>query len=58
MTIQPRMAFVTVMAMVLLGAGLATWQAQHDYRHGMAASKSRYIHSVDPFSNVSLASNP
>jgi hypothetical protein len=52
-TNQPRLAFALVMAAVVLGAGLAPLQALRSYRHDMATSEARYVHSVDPFSNVS-----
>jgi hypothetical protein len=52
-TNQPRLAFALVIAAVVLGAGLAPLQALRSYRHDMASSEARYIHSVDPFSNVS-----
>ena len=57
-TCQPRLAFAIVATAVLLGTGLAAWQAQRNYHHEMAASKSRYILSVDPFANTLLTSNP
>jgi hypothetical protein len=57
-TCQPRLAFAIVAIAVVLGTGLANWQAQRNYRHEMAASKSRYILSVDPFANTLLTSNP
>jgi hypothetical protein len=57
-TNQPRLAFAIVMTAMVIGSGSAMWQAQRNYNHQMAGSESRYIHSVDPFSNVSLASNP
>src|ERR1035441_9277775 len=57
-TCQPRLAFAIVAIAVLLGTGLADWQAQQNYNHAMAASKSRYILSVDPFANTLLTSNP
>ena len=56
-TCQPRLAFAIVALAVLLGTGLANWQAVRGYHHEMAASKSRYIHSVDPFANPLLTSN-
>lgn len=58
MTCQPRLAFAIVATAVLLGTGLANWEAERNYHHEMAASKSRYIHSVDPFANTLLTSNP
>lgn len=54
----PKFAFALVVTAVLLGSGLANWQAQQNYHRDMAASKSRYIHSVDPFANTLLTSNP
>jgi hypothetical protein len=57
-TCQPRLAFAIVASAVLLGTGLANWEAQRSYQHDMAASKSRYIQSVDPFANTLLTSNP
>ena len=56
-TCQPRLAFAIVAMAVLLGAGLANWQAVRSYHHAMAASKTRYILSVDPFANILLTSN-
>ena len=56
-TCQPRLAFAIVAMAVLLGAGLANWQAVRSYHHEMAASKLRYIHLVDPFANTLLTSN-
>jgi len=57
-TCQPRLAFAIVAIAVLVGTSLANWQALRSYDHEMAASKSRYIHSVDPFANTLLTSNP
>ena len=58
MTCQPKPAFAILAVAVLLGTGLANWQAERNYHHDMAASKARYIHSVDPFANTLLSSNP
>jgi hypothetical protein len=57
-TNQPKLAFAIVMSAVVLGTGLATLQAQQNYHQEIAASKIRYIQSVDPFANTLLASNP
>lgn len=57
LTCRPRLAFAIVTIAVLLGTGLANWQAVSSYRHEMAASKSRYILSVDPFAHTLLTSN-
>ena len=57
-TCQPRLAFAIVIVAVVFGTGLATWQAQHSYHQEIAASKVRYIQSVDPFANPLLTSNP
>ncbi len=57
-TCQPRLAFAIVITAVLLGAGLANLQAEQHYQQAMAASKSRYIHSVDPFANTLPNANP
>jgi hypothetical protein len=57
-TNQPRLAFAVVMTAVVLGTGLATWQAQRNYHQEVVASKVRYIQSVDPFANTLLTSNP
>lgn len=57
-TNQPRLAFAMVMTAIILGTGLATWQAQQNYHQEIAASKVRYIQSVDPFANILLSSNP
>jgi hypothetical protein len=56
-TCQPRLAFAIVAIAVVLGTGLANWEAVRSYHHEMANSKSRYIHSVDPFANTLLTSN-
>jgi hypothetical protein len=56
-TCQPRLAFAIVVMAVFLGTGLANLQAVRSYHHEMAASKSRYIHLVDPFANTLLTSN-
>jgi hypothetical protein len=58
MTCQPKLAFAIVLTAVLVGTGLANLQAERNYHHEMAASKSRYIQSVDPFANRLLTSNP
>jgi hypothetical protein len=58
MTCQPRLAFAIVITAVLLGTGLANVQAEQHYHQAMAASKSRYIHSIDPFANTLLTFNP
>jgi hypothetical protein len=58
MTCQPRLAFAIVATAILLGTGLADWRAARNYHDEMAASKSRYIQSVDPFANTLLTSNP
>ena|ERR1700734_1800344 len=58
MTCQPKLAFAIVATAVLLGTGLANWEAQQNYHRDMAVSESRYIHSVDPFANALLTSNP
>jgi len=55
---QPRLAFASVMTAVVLGMGLATWQAQQSYHQEIIASKVRYIQSVDPLANTLLSSNP
>ena len=52
MTCQPKHAFAIVAAAVLLGTGLANWQAERNYHHELAESKSRYIHSINPFANT------
>ena len=57
MTCRPRLAFAIVTLAVLLGTGLANWQAVSSYHHAMATSKSRYILSVDPFARTLLTSN-
>ena len=57
-TCQPRLAFAIVAMAVLLGTVLADWHAQRNYRHDVSASEARYIHSVDPFANTLLTSNP
>ncbi len=54
---QPRLAFAVVALAVVIGGGLATWQAQWNYRHQLAEAKARYIRSVDPLAQASLASN-
>ena len=56
-TNQPKLAFAIVMTAVFLGTGSATWQAQQNYHQEFAASKIRYIQSVDPFANTLLTSN-
>jgi hypothetical protein len=58
LTCPPKLAFAIVAMAVLLGTGMADWQAQRNYHQDMAASESRYIHSVDPFANTLLTSNP
>lgn len=58
LTCQPKLAFAIVTVAVLLGTGMADWQAQRNYHQEMGASKSRYIHSIDPFANTLLTSNP
>ena len=58
LTCQPRLAFAIVVVAVLLGSGLANWQAERNYHRDIAASKSRYIRSIDPFANPLLSSNP
>ena len=58
MTCQPKLAFAIVVIAVLLGTGLANWQAERNYHRDMVVSKARYIHSVDPFANTFLSSNP
>jgi hypothetical protein len=58
MTCQPKLAFAIVITAVLLGTGLANLQAERHYHQAMAVSKARYIHSVDPFANTLLTSNP
>lgn len=57
-TAQPKFAFAIMVAAVVFGSGLANWQAEKTYHHEMAALKSQYVHSVDPFANTRLASNP
>jgi len=57
-TCQPKLAFAIVATAVLLGTVMADWQAQRSYHQEMAASKSRYIHLVDPFANPLLTANP
>jgi len=57
LTYRPRLAFAVVTLAVLLGTGLANWQAVSSYDHAMATSKSRYILSVDPFAHPLLTSN-
>src|ERR1700682_1589111 len=44
---QPKLAFASVVLAVFLGTGLAAWQARQNYHQEIAASKVRYIHSVD-----------
>jgi len=56
-TCQPRLAFAIVAIAILLGTGLANLQALRSYHHEMAASKVRYIQSVDPFAKTFLTSN-
>jgi len=58
LTCQPKLAFAMVVVAVFLGTGVANWQAERSYHRDMAASESRYIHSVDPFANTFLTSNP
>ncbi|MEJ0000878.1 MAG: hypothetical protein WDO13_17945 [Verrucomicrobiota bacterium] len=58
MPCQPKYAFAIVAAALLLGVGLAGWQAEGNYRRDVAASQSRYIRSVDPLANTLLSSNP
>ncbi|HEY0255839.1 MAG TPA: hypothetical protein VGC39_00235 [Candidatus Methylacidiphilales bacterium] len=57
LTLQPRLAYAVVLVAVFMGAGLASVRAEQNYHHAMATSESRYIHAVDPFSNVSRTSN-
>ncbi|HEY0258131.1 MAG TPA: hypothetical protein VGC39_11855 [Candidatus Methylacidiphilales bacterium] len=52
MACPPKLAFALVVTTVVLGTGLANWQAERNYHQDMAASKSRYIHSVDPFAQT------
>ncbi len=54
---SPRLAVGLVTAMIIFGVGLAVWQANTNYQKQMQAAHSRYLHSVDPFTNVALASN-
>jgi hypothetical protein len=56
-TNQPKLAFAIVMTAILLGTGSAAWQAQQNYHQEIAASKIRYLQSVDPFVNTLLTSN-
>jgi len=56
-TCRPRLAFAIVTVAILMGTGLANWQAMSSYRHDLATSKSRYILSVDPFAHPLLTSN-
>src|SRR5260221_1622734 len=53
-TNQPKLAFAIVMTAVVLGAGLAAWQAPQSYHQGISTAKIRYIQTVDPL----LSSNP
>jgi hypothetical protein len=57
LTYQPRLAFAIVTLAILMGTGLANWQAMSSYDHAMATSKSRYILSVDPYAHPLLTSN-
>src|SRR5260221_6707577 len=56
-TNQPKRAFAIVMMSVVLGTGLDAWQAWHNYHQEIAASKNRFIQSVDPLLNILLTFN-
>lgn len=56
--VQPQLAFAVVLAAMVVGGSLASLRAQQNYHHALAVGKARYIQSVDPLAQASLASNP